>query len=853
MKCTSCHAELPDGARFCGSCGATLSGSPVCRNCGTEMELGARFCGKCGSPQGAGIASPPAAPGLSPSSRQAVERGSGRGGSAKPLLLGLAAIVLVGLAGMFILSSSGSGGDSFKPVVSATNTPGSAAQVARATPASGQVPVALQPTSTASSSSPSQPGPQKAEFKAPDSSGLIQTKDWGEVPANQIGIVLKEGLRRPDAEMIAQRLGATVVGELTYIDLYQLEFAGKTEADLVALLGKAKATSGVDLAFPVQQAFLDVDIKGVRCDPFKDSVYDGTNATPYKMIGVDAAWQILRASGVDLSPVKVGIADDGLYRGKGEFSGATKFETPDKEDALAGPLKDSGGTEDPKGSHGTAVASILGADPDNGGITGVASVLGDKMSVTMTNVFGKQFGGTTETKADPNDPTKYTSGGKTYAVGPLVALKKQVDAGATIVNCSWGNSNAHPDLAKAYRRFFEKMAKDHPNVLFVCSAGNNGQALDGSKRYPSGASLPNMITVGNVDNDGSRWSSSNMAGKDFEVTLGAPGHRVPSGRGADGKISNEYGGTSFATPQVTAAAAMLRSINPKLTAADIKRILVETAATETDVSGKKVAVDASVGGRVLRVDSAVLRVINDLRAAQRPPLAALKPEDLQKIATIDAVAQGKSLTDYTIKVTLGGVFNKATEVSIQLSGPGAIGGESKKRASVPGEVTWGFSLLKPQDEASLLIHRLDNGACVRVRIKPQPVLEGKWTGASTLTDVAMPGLEEVPPEMRAQIRSAMGIGQSFPFEVVFREETPESGIIIADGAGGKVEYRYTFKDGQLTVNDWRFTPIFTESRFAGQLKQSGNSFTIEGSWTATASQDGQSVQAKGSLKMAKAQ
>lgn len=861
MNCDNCGAELPEEGGFCGQCGAPFSTTHYCGECGAKIRPGARFCPACGATQGAGGVMPQLPGGKRPGGARP---GGNGGGSSRLLAIGLVlALLLVG--GVYVLSSGKDSGSS-KPLAVPTSTVSVAASASKPTAGPASLPVALQPTGAASSPSPqpSKSGPEKVEAKAPDASALIQTSGWGEVPANQIGIVLKDGLNRADAEQVAQGLGGKIVGELTYIALYQIEFPSKGETDLKATLSKAKATAGVELAFPLQQVTNLADIKGVGCDPFKESAYEGNNALPYKMIGVEKAWQILRASGVDLSPVKVGITDDGLYKGKGEFSGATKFEAPDKEDALSDALKDSKGVENPRGSHGTAVASILAADPDNGGISGVGSVLGDRMSVTMSNIFGSQYGGKTVAKADPSDPTVAQIGSNTYSIGPLVALKKQVDSGATIINCSWGTNHwdqngnylqGNADMARAYRKFFEKMAKDHPNVLFVAAAGNDGKAVNGSGHWPGGAPLPNMITVGNLDSDGTRWKSSNMNGNDFEVTLGAPGHRVPAGRGPDGKISNEYGGTSFAAPQVSAAAAMLRSINPRLTAADIKKILVETAATETDVSGKKVPIDASVGGRVLRVDNAVLRVINDLRKAKQPPLPELKMADLEKIGVIDAVAQGKSPTDYTIRATLGGASDKATEVSIQARGQGTIvvGGESKKRSSVPGEVTWGLSLGKPTDEAFLLIRRLDNSACVTIHVKPQSPLAGQWKGSATLTDVVMPGLEGAPPELIAQVRTAMGIGQSFPFDATIKEETLEAGKIAVSGSGGEADYGYTFKAGQFVVDDMRFSPVLTKSRLVGQLRESGGSYTIEGSWTSTASQGGQSVQARGNFKMTKVQ
>ena len=46
MRCSSCKAENPDGARFCSSCGTKL---PIrCSNCGGLNPPDARFCNACG-------------------------------------------------------------------------------------------------------------------------------------------------------------------------------------------------------------------------------------------------------------------------------------------------------------------------------------------------------------------------------------------------------------------------------------------------------------------------------------------------------------------------------------------------------------------------------------------------------------------------------------------------------------------------------------------------------------------------------------------------------------------------------------------------------------------------------------
>ena len=53
--CHACATELPDGARFCLSCGASQA-APACINCGTQLPAGARFCLECGAAQTPGVA-----------------------------------------------------------------------------------------------------------------------------------------------------------------------------------------------------------------------------------------------------------------------------------------------------------------------------------------------------------------------------------------------------------------------------------------------------------------------------------------------------------------------------------------------------------------------------------------------------------------------------------------------------------------------------------------------------------------------------------------------------------------------------------------------------------------------------
>ncbi len=557
---------------------------------------------------------------------------------------------------------------------------------------------------------------------APES--IIQTSDWGKVPANQVIVVLKDGRGRSDADRIAASLGGQVVGNFGYLNLYQIETSGKTEEELESAIDKARQDPDTELAFPNQQDIYDMTLQGVECSPLDDPVYtEKGRGKGYEMIGVQKAWDAMRASGLPLSEVKVGVVDDGLFKGNDEFQGKTSIDTSDPDSELANP-------KDQFGSHGTRIMNILAANPDNGGVTGIASEpLLDKLTVSMVN--------------------KDTYGDS--AMGDLLTLNESVNNGNKIICCSWGNTHAHPDTVKAFNSYFEKMARDHPDVLFVCSAGNDGEVVDGDRRYPSGLNLPNMITVGNVMNDGSRAagqrnadgteaSKSNMASANFEVTLAAPGEQAVKGFDNQGNLKNDLGGTSMATPQVAAAAALIRALNPKLDAGEIKEILAETARTALDIDGKKVAAPPELGGRILAIDEAVLKVINDLRTERK--LGPLSMEEAIGRARVGLVARNDSASPQGWEITaeILGVGDAGADVTIELQGEGAVGGDRMRHLSQSGNLAWDVTT---KSSATVVVHRLDTMGCSRVLLPelavPAQGLSGKWKIWSIIGGTKVPG------------------------------------------------------------------------------------------------------------------
>ena len=48
-QCPFCHADVPSGSAFCGSCGKELPKVIVCPQCGASVDANAQFCSNCGN------------------------------------------------------------------------------------------------------------------------------------------------------------------------------------------------------------------------------------------------------------------------------------------------------------------------------------------------------------------------------------------------------------------------------------------------------------------------------------------------------------------------------------------------------------------------------------------------------------------------------------------------------------------------------------------------------------------------------------------------------------------------------------------------------------------------------------
>jgi len=131
---------------------------------------------------------------------------------------------------------------------------------------------------------------------------------------------------------------------------------------------------------------------------------------------------------------------------------------------------------------------------------------------------------------------------------------------------------------------FAKVAGDHPTMLFIVSAGNDGRNLDVDPLYPAALDLENMIVVTSSDAFGRLAQGSNWGEQTVDIMV--PGEKVSviDHRGATGSAS----GSSYAVPRVAALAARLAERNPQWTATDLKSAIRARAGRSLERGGARV-------------------------------------------------------------------------------------------------------------------------------------------------------------------------------------------------------------------------------------------------------------------------
>lgn len=169
--------------------------------------------------------------------------------------------------------------------------------------------------------------------------------------------------------------------------------------------------------------------------------------------------------------------------------------------------------------------------------------------------------------------------GDEYDKDIALAIRYAVDNGAKVINGSFGKSFS-PQKQWVYDAISYAAKKD---VLIVHAAGNDGYNIDETKNinYPNDSKdnikefADNVITIGAINKE---YGENVVApfsnfGK-INVDVFAPGEEIYAT-----VPNNKYKylqGTSMASPNAAGVAALIRSYYPKLKAAQVKKILMDS-------------------------------------------------------------------------------------------------------------------------------------------------------------------------------------------------------------------------------------------------------------------------------------
>ena len=251
----------------------------------------------------------------------------------------------------------------------------------------------------------------------------------------------------------------------------------------------------------------------------------------------------------------------------------------------------------PDAKHGTHVAGIVAAAPGREGSSGVAT------EVRIMSVRAVPDG-------DERDKDVAN------------AIRYAVDHGANIINMSFGKGYS-PD-----KQVVDEAVKyaDSKGVLLIHAAGNDGKDLAVEKDFPTPVYLDGGRPANWIEVGASSWRGGQQLAASFsnygkaQVDLFAPGEDIHST--VPGGGYERLSGTSMATPVVSGVAALLMSQFPKLTAKDVKRLLLQTAARYPEqmverpgaMNGEKVRFgDLSATGGVVDAYAAVQAALAEER------------------------------------------------------------------------------------------------------------------------------------------------------------------------------------------------------------------------------------------------
>jgi len=374
---------------------------------------------------------------------------------------------------------------------------------------------------------------------------------------------------------VLKESGGVTIGSIPDLELCVVRTAPTDLNGLTALCDKLNSYSAVAMATVSPARRLEPQY--TPDDPFTD--YDWyeehwNESSPYgnnwwlEAIDARGAW------GYDslYEHIDIGIVDGGFDIAHDELDGKIVFPNS-KESSRNRP-----------NSHGTHVAGIIAAEGNNG--KGISGICQDSTLVCVDWT--------------PSDGQLWIPD-----LAVLVGFVEVVKAGAKVINFSVGISSSISEKSEKFPSIvnnFDAMLYSYAmgsllskgyDFLVVQSAGNGndgGYAVNASQNglfcsFKEGRVflpfagvtkqdlLDRVIIVGSAANNGNRYMQSSSSNVGNTVDICAPGVMVYSCTTENSYVTKS--GTSMAAPVVTGVASLVWSVDPSLTAPEVKKIVCE--------------------------------------------------------------------------------------------------------------------------------------------------------------------------------------------------------------------------------------------------------------------------------------
>lgn len=528
------------------------------------------------------------------------------------------------------------------------------------------------------------------------------------------GARARRGRRGGAPRQARRRAGAAVVGRIEAINAWQLRIPAPLDGDAFVLatdfLGEQEGVRAIspDVAWEEKGCADDLE----DADYAKETGAEGA----YSLVDAAGGWDAWYAARLPREVVHAAVVDTAITAAPAgrpyEFDDAT-FTSDPVADPAGGPYDGF--------THADGVMGILAADQGDGGIAGIASPLGG--SLVLSHYDWTRSNATTTTIT--GDGRRIGGGRPTFSTA-MVDTLTAINAGATVINLSVGPTKPgvhNAGQSAMWRELARSMADAHPEVLFVVAAGNEAAGLDGRNYGLAGIRAPNVITVGNVTNanakvtgsGGSNFLAPKATAADAEVTIAAPGDQSIWGTGDSGALMRTDNGTSSATPMVAATAALVRSLAPGLSAAEIKSLIVKAAQTGP----------ADLGGKTLSVAAAIRDAVDQGRIARGEP--PLSDEEIAAVRALCRIAvTGTPLGEadaagnvrWAVAASLD-VVPAPTALSLTIRG-GLRPADWRKPIGDSSDLA-AWELPVPPDGLPIVVTRLDIGFSVRRTLAGTPL------------------------------------------------------------------------------------------------------------------------------------